>query len=180
MDKKEKSAAENVKKCCCDESCDCGCNEGKTCSCGCGCGDGKACGCGCGCNEGKACSCGCCCHKKMVFKILAILIVFLAGMGFHALLQCGFRCPMNKPLPVQMAPVPTMPFPVFSDPHGGDVIIINTDSSAVDKFVGKLNCGCDKDCGCKKNDKCKKADKCKNDGECKKMKHKHGHHFDNS
>lgn len=147
MDKKEKTEAVKAeakagKCCCCDKGCDCGCQEGKECSC---------------------CSCGCCCRccKKMIVKILCVLVIFLAGMGFHALLQCGFRCPMSKPrpMPMQMAPVPALPFPAYSDAQGGNVIIINTgDAQNADKFVGGCKCG--KDCGCNKG------------GNCKKMKHK--------
>ncbi len=136
MDKKEKTEAakSDVKegKCCCDKNC--GCN--------CGCQDGKECTCCCG---------GCCCRKKMIVKILCVLIIFLAGMGFHALLQCGFRCPMAgpRPMPMQMAPIPAMPFPAYSDAQGGNVIIINTgDAQNADKFVCGSKCG--KDCGCKK------------------------------
>lgn len=141
MDKKEKmEAAKEEHKCCCNKNCDCGCQEGKECTCGCGCG------------------CGCCCKKK-VFKVLAVLVIFLAGMGFQALLQCGFRCPMNKPrpMPVQMASIPAMPMPAYSDAQGGDIIIINTDGSAgMEKFLNSK--GCAKDCG------------------CKKIKHDHDHH----
>lgn len=141
MDKKEKTetvkAEEKAEKCCCcDKGCDCGCQEGKECSCCCG---------------------GCCCRKKMIVKILCVLVIFLAGMGFHALLQCGFRCPMSKPrpMPMQMAPVPALPFPAYSDAQGGNVIIINTgDAQNVDKFVAGCKCG--KDCGCNKGGNCKK------------------------
>lgn len=137
MDKKEKTeAAKEECKCCCNKSCDCGCQEGKECTCG----------------------CGCCCKKK-VFKVLAVLVIFLAGMGFQALLQCGFRCQMNKPrpMPVQMAPIPAMPMPAYSDAQGGDIIIINTDGLAgMEKFLNSK--GCAKDCG------------------CKKIKHDHDHH----
>ena len=133
MDKKEKTeAAKEECKCCCNKSCDCGCQEGKECTCGCGCG------------------CGCCCKKK-VFKVLAVLVIFLAGMGFQALLQCGFRCSMSKPrpMPVQTAPIPAMPMPAYSDAQGGNIIIINTDGSAgMEKFLN--NKCCSKDCGCKK------------------------------
>ena len=141
MDKKEKTeAAKEEHKCCCNKSCDCGCQEGKECTCGCGCG------CGCGC-------------KKKVFKVLAVLVIFLAGMGLQALLQCGFRCPMNKPrpMPVQMAPIQAMPMPAYSDAQGGNIIIINTDGSVgMEKFLKSK--GCAKDCG------------------CKKIKHDHDHH----
>lgn len=131
MDKKEKmETAKEENKCCCDKNCDCGCQEGKECTC---------------------CGCGCCCCKKKVFKVLAVLIVFLAGMGFQALLQDSFRCPMSKPrpMPMQMAPIPAMPIPAYSDAQGGNVIIINTDGSAgMEKFLGNKDCG--KDCGCNK------------------------------
>ncbi len=134
MDKKEKTEAAKAEvkeeKCCCDKNCDCGCQDGKECTC---------------------CCCGCCCRKKMIVKILCVLIIFLAGMGFHALLQCGFRCPMSRPrpMPMQMAPIPAMPFPAYSDAQGGNVIIINTgDAQGLDKVAGGCNCG--KDSGCKK------------------------------
>lgn len=148
MDKKEKvetAKADEGKKCCCDKNCDCGCQEGKECS----------------------CCCGCCCRKKMIIKVLAVLVIFLAGMGFHALLQCGFRCPMSKPhpMPMQMASIPALPFPAYSDAQGGNVIIINTDGTAgAERFLDQQRCG--KNCGCNK------------DAGCKKMKHKHNRHHD--
>ncbi len=58
------------KNCHCDESCDCGCNEGKVCTCesncDCGCVSGEECtcnDCNCGeeCNCGDDCDCGECC-----------------------------------------------------------------------------------------------------------------------
>lgn len=142
MDKKEKieaTKAEEEKKCCCDKNCDCGCQDGKDCSC---------------------CCCACGCRKKVIVKTLAVLIIFLAGMGFHALLQCGFRCPMSKPrpMPMQMAPIPALPFPAYSDGQGGNIIIINTDGNAgADRFLGKQ--GCDQNCGCNKDAGCKKMKK---------------------
>lgn len=156
MDKKEKTEASKAdvkeeKCCCCDKNCDCGCQDGKECSCCCG---------------------GGCCCKKMIVKILCVLVIFLAGMGFHALLQCGFRCPLNRPLPmpVQMAPVPAFPFPAYSDAQGGNVIIINTgEAQNPEKLMN--GCNCNKKCGCKK------------DGSYKKMKkefkrhHKDMHHM---
>jgi hypothetical protein len=39
----------------------------------------------CTCNEGNCCCC-CKCNKK-VFKILGLIIIFLAGMGFDSLLN---------------------------------------------------------------------------------------------
>lgn len=154
MDKKEKTEAVKAEEkagkcCCCDKGCDCGCQEGRECSCCCG---------------------GCCCRKKMIVKILCVLVIFLAGMGFHALLQCGFRCPMSKPrpMPMQMAPVPALPFPAYSDAQGGNVIIINTgDAQNVDKFVAGCKCG--KDCGCNKGGNCKKM----KDKDKDKFKHHH-------
>ncbi len=142
MDKKEKSEASKAevkeeKCCCCDKNC--GCQDGKECSCCCG---------------------GCCCCKKMIVKILCVLVIFLAGMGFHALLQCGFRCPLNRPLPmpVQMAPVPAFPFPAYSDAQGGNVIIINTgEAQNPEKLMN--GCNCDRNCGCKKDGSCKKMKK---------------------
>ena len=59
-DKKHKNT------CSCDETCTCGCQEGKECTCDenctCGCQEGKECTCGCGCQDSSAensCSCGC-------------------------------------------------------------------------------------------------------------------------
>lgn len=158
MDKKEKTEAVKAEEkagkcCCCDKGCDCGCQEGKECSC---------------------CSCGCCCRKKMIVKILCVLVIFLAGMGFHALLQCGFRCPMSKPrpMPMQMASVPALPFPAYSDAQGGNVIIINTgDAQNADKFVGGCKCG--KDCGCNKGSNCKKMKHKDKDKDKNKFKHHH-------
>jgi hypothetical protein len=103
MDKKEKTeeiSAENKKECSCDKDCKCGCNEGNCCCCK--------------------------CHKG-VFKILGILIVFLAGMGFDSLLNCG-PCPTKggRPLPNIQQPLPQ---PAFSDAQGGNIIIINTDGA---------------------------------------------------
>ena len=160
MDKKEKTEAVKAEEkagkcCCCDKGCDCGCQEGKECSC---------------------CSCGCCCRKKMIVKILCVLVIFLAGMGFHALLQCGFRCPMSKPrpMPMQMAPVPALPFPAYSDAQGGNVIIINTgDAQNSDKFVSGCKCG--KDCGCNKGSNCKKMKHKDKDKDKDKDKFKHHH-----
>ncbi len=54
----------------CDETCTCGCQEGKqctcehetTCECGCGCAEGKECTCGCEegqCECDETCTCGC-------------------------------------------------------------------------------------------------------------------------
>lgn len=144
MDKKEKSEASKAdvkeeKCCCCDKNCGCGCQDGKECSCCCG---------------------GCCCRKKMIVKILCVLVIFLAGMGFHALLQCGFRCPLNRPrpMPVQMAPVPAFPFPAYSDAQGGNVIIINTgEAQNPEKLMN--GCNCDRNCGYKKDGSCKKMKK---------------------
>ena len=144
MDKKEKSEASKAdvkeeKCCCCDKNCHCGCQDGKECTC---------------------CCCGCCCRKKMIVKILCVLVIFLAGMGFHALLQCGFRCPMSRPrpMPMQMAPIPALPFPAYSDAQGGNVIIINTgEAQNPEKLMN--GCNCDRNCGYKKDGSCKKMKK---------------------
>ena len=79
--------------------------------------------------------------------------------GVSGFIAMRFRCPMNKPRPmsVQMAPIPAMPIPAYSDAQGGDIIIINTDGLAgMEKFLNSK--GCAKDCG------------------CKKIKHDHDHH----
>ena len=62
-------------------------NEDKKCECG------PDCKCGCG------CSCGCKC-KKGALKILALVLVFLAGMGFDSLLHGCFRCPSKRMAPM--------------------------------------------------------------------------------
>lgn len=102
-------------KCDCEKNCQCGCHEGKECSCN---------------NE-------CCCCKKKVFKILGLLIVFLAGMGFGELLNCGNCYPKA---PRHIAP---MGFhhkaPKYHDTQGGNVIIINTDGDH-DEFKMDREC----------------------------------------
>ena len=62
-------------------------NEDKKCECG------PDCKCGCG------CSCGCK-KKKGALKILALVLVFLAGMGFDSLLHGCLRCPSKKMAPM--------------------------------------------------------------------------------
>ena len=110
MDTKEKNKTENK---CCDENCKCGCQEGKECTCG--------------------CNCCCGCRRKGVFKFLAVLLVFLAGMGFNELIHgCCGRCPAKGPKSMHsmhMAMPKPMHMPEYSDGMGNTVIIINTDGS---------------------------------------------------
>ena len=142
MAKTEKNhPEENMEQpsCNCSKDCKCGCQEGKECTCGCG-------------N-------GCCCCKKKTFKLLAILIIFLAGMGFNELIHCCGRCPTKgpRPMPAQMAPMPKFPH----DNNGGTVIIINADGSVQPHHFGKMGkhhgCNCQKEgCNCHKKGGCGK------------------------
>lgn len=128
---KENNMQENA-HCNCDKSCTCGCQEGKECTCG----------------------CGCCCRRKGVFKLLAILLVFLAGMGFNELLHsCCGRCPARGPkhMPMMQMPNHMAKMPQMSDGNGGTVIIINADGSVQPHHFGKKGCGCKKDCPCHKH-----------------------------
>lgn len=143
MASKNKKTPETAseKKCNCGPECTCGCNEGKECHCA----ENGGCGCGCGCNEGKechcaenggcGCGCGCRCGKRCGGKLIALLIVFLAGMGFNELLHggCG-RCPSKAPHHTMMsAPKHYGAMPMFSD-GSGTVIIINAADGRADVF----------------------------------------------
>ncbi len=127
---KPEAKPEMKKTCACGPECECGCNEGKECTCGNGC----RCGCGCHCDKGCRCkSCGA--------KLIGLLIVFLAGMGFNELLHgCFGRCPAKG-----MRPAPMMAthhkMPHFTD-GSGTVIIINADGSTDVRHGNK--CGCHK------------------------------------
>ena len=62
------------KKCNCEETCTCGCQEGKECTCNCGCQDGEKCTCGehCECDDDCKCNeheCDCKEHKFFDKKI---------------------------------------------------------------------------------------------------------------
>ena len=112
--------------------------------------------CHCGCQEGKECICGhqdskcnCCCHKSCG-KILAVILIFLAGMGFNELLHGSFRCPVKRHAPIIGNPMmyPVMK-PAFTDGNGNTIIFINTDDN-------KQPCPC-----------------------AKMHKHKHHHQFNN-
>ncbi len=151
MAKTEKNhSEENMEQpsCNCSKDCKCGCQEGKECTCE------NGCSCGCGCGN------GCCCCKKKTFKLLAILIIFLAGMGFNELIHCCGRCPTKGPRPMpgyhQMVPPAPISAPNFADKNNsGTVIIINADGSMQTPNF-KNGCGCHKnggECGCKKHHK---------------------------
>ncbi len=68
-----------AEKCCCDNNCKCGCQEGKECTCGtdckCGCQEGKECTCGTDCKYGKKCKCA----GKVCGVALLALGVVLGG-----------------------------------------------------------------------------------------------------
>lgn len=131
--KKETEMQENA-HCNCGKDCKCGCQEGKECTCGCG--------------------CGCCCRRKGIFKLLAILLVFLAGMGFNELLHsCCGRCPARGPKAMPMMPMGhhMAKMPNMAEGNGGTVIIINADGSVQPHHFGKKGCGCKKDCPCHKH-----------------------------
>ncbi len=130
MAQKEKKTPEvkSEKTCNCGPECQCGCNEGKECTCGNG-GCGGKCDCGCGCGCGGKCGCGCGggCGKHCGKKLFVLLVVFLAGMGFNALLHgCCGRCPNRAPqnAPMMQAPKNSSAMPMFTD-SAGTVIIIN-------------------------------------------------------
>lgn len=67
---KENKDVSKEKKCNCDETCTCGCQEGKECTCEdetckCGCHEEKTCTCTCGCEKGE---CTCDCNKNKELK----------------------------------------------------------------------------------------------------------------
>ncbi len=113
---KTQDNTENKKKCDCGPECKCGCNEGKECTCGGG------------------CKCGCkCCGGK----IIALLLVFLAGMGFNELLHgCFGRCHSRGMRPAAMMSAPHK-MPNFAD-GAGTVVIINTDGRPDVQFAPKF------------------------------------------
>ena len=128
---KPEAKPEMKKNCACGPECECGCNEGKECTCGNGC----RCGCGCHCDKG-------CCCKSCGGKLIALLIVFLAGMGFNELLHgCFGRCPAKKMQPAPMMAAAHNKMPHFTD-GAGTVIIINADGSTDIRHGNK--CGCHK------------------------------------
>jgi len=145
---KPEAKPEMKKNCACGPECECGCNEGKECTCGCGCrcgcGEGKGCGCGCGCGEGRGCYCGkgCHCGSSCFGKLLLLLIIFLAGMGFNEFMHgCFGRCPAKGMRPAPMLSAPHHKVPHFTD-GAGTVIIINADGSTDVQHGNK--CGCHK------------------------------------
>lgn len=112
----QKNQKEEKAACSCDKDCKCGCQEGKECTC--------------------ASGCHCCCAKSCWAKLLILIIVFLAGVGFNELLHggCMGRCPMkNRHSP--MMKVPPVPFNAhnMASDDGKTVIIINTNDASVSK-----------------------------------------------
>ena len=100
---------------------DCACETENKCSCGCGEGH-----CNCGCD----CGCGCCCKGKKFFaKLLAALILFLAGFGFAHLCCCG--CNHHKAPHMQRSYIAATKHkaPDFAD-GANNIIIINADGEA--------------------------------------------------
>ena len=137
---------EPEKKCDCGPDCDCGCNEGKECTCGHHHG-GPHGECGCGCRGGE-CKCGCGCGKRCGGKLIALLIVFLAGMGFNELWHGCFRCPSKAPhgVPAMHVPMTHHAVPAMAD-GAGTVIIINAadGSASMQNHSGKKHkCHCGK------------------------------------
>ncbi len=122
---KPEAKPEMKKTCACGPECDCGCNEGKECRCGCGC--------GCHCDKGCRCkSCGA--------KLIGLLIIFLAGMGFNELLHgCFGRCPAKRMQPAPMMAAAHHKMPHFTD-GAGTVIIINADGSTDVRHGDKCDC----------------------------------------
>ena len=103
---------------------DCACETENKCACGCGEGH-----CGCGCGEGH-CGCGCGCKGKKFFaKLLAALILFLAGFGFAHLCCCG--CHHHKAPHMQHSYLAAakQKAPDFAD-GASNIIIINADDEA--------------------------------------------------
>ena len=106
------------KDCACEteNKCACGCGEGH---CGCGCGEGH-CGCGCGCG---------CKGKKFFAKLLAALILFLAGFGFAHLCCCG--CHHHKAPHMQHSYLAAAKQKTSDFADGAsNIIIINADGEA--------------------------------------------------
>lgn len=112
-DVKEKN--ENTKVCDCAEK---GCNCENKCDCGCGCG----------------CKCSCCCGcKGKLFKLFALIIVFLAGIGCGCLLCCYNGCKSNHRMPAHIA----MAKRAMHHPKN-NVIVIRTDGDEVVPEVAKV------------------------------------------
>ena len=109
----EINAKHKPNHCDCGPDCKCGCQEGKECTCdknGCKC-DHKRCG---------------CCGGSCLMKLLGVLIIFFAGMGFNEFIHggCFGRCPAGKPMMMPMGPMKHQMMP-----KDGNVIIINTDGN---------------------------------------------------
>ena len=117
--KEAKEKNENEKVCDCAEK---GCNCENKCDCGCGCG----CGCGCKCS----CCCGC---KGKLFKLFALIIVFLAGIGCGCLLCCYNGCKSHHRMPAHIA----MAKRAMHQPKN-NVIVIRTDGDEVVPEVAKV------------------------------------------
>lgn len=121
--------SETEKQCDCGSECKCGCNEGKDCKCGHHCnGLYGECGCGCG------CGCG-----RKIGKLIALLIVFFAGMGFNELWHGSYRCSNRAPYAVRTQ------VPATADGAGTVIIINAADGSAnMHDYSGKKH-KCHKD-----------------------------------
>ena len=102
---------ENKQHCECGPDCKCGCKEGKECTC---------------CNHEH---CGCKCHCSCGMKVLAAILIFLAGMGFNELLHCG-RCKAKSPM-IGYSMLHKAGFPLYTDGAGNTIIYINTNDSSL-------------------------------------------------
>ena len=110
--KEAKEKNENKKVCDCAEK---GCNCENKCDCGCGC---------------KCCCCGC---KGKLFKLFALIIVFLAGIGCGCLLCCCNGCKSHHRMPAHIA----MAKRAMHQPKN-NVIVIRTDGDEVVPEVAKV------------------------------------------
>lgn len=110
--KEAKEKNENKKVCDCAEK---GCNCENKCDCGCGC---------------KCCCCGC---KGKLFKLFALIIVFLAGIGCGCLLCCCNGCKSHHRIPAHIA----MAKRAMHQPKN-NVIVIRTDGDEVVPEVAKV------------------------------------------
>ena len=111
--KEAKEKNENKKVCDCAEE---GCNCENKCDCGCG------------------CKCSCCCGcKGKLFKLFALIIVFLAGIGCGCLLCCCNGCKSHHRIPAHIA----MAKRAMHQPKN-NVIVIRTDGDEVVPEVAKV------------------------------------------
>lgn len=150
---KEEVSAQKAEDCACGPDCKCGCQDGKECSCG------------------K--KCGCCCCGSVFARILVLVLIFFAGMGFDAFLRgaCFGPCPAKgpRPLPAPMAQAPRFSFnpnafTSYTDDAGNIVIVVNAGEESAKPGC---NCGVKGKCGCTEGKCGCNADKCNcSEGKC--------------